>query len=92
MIQVKTLLYLAVCVAEVYVLKYMVLNVAQVNKISDYERKTKGSPITFICPPKFELQDRITLWGQPLEMEGKVAKLTYQKSRIFIILFFAIIL
>ena len=90
----KVVLYLGVCACEVYLLKHCTCSPEQVQEIIKFCDKNSYRmqfiPSSLI--PKVEdLNDRTHRWGEPLDMDLKLNKITYQKCRVLTILVFAAI-
>ena len=91
-IQLKLLCYMAVCAFEIYVLKYMVCDYDTFRRLDEFANQQLGSFLrVFIPASPEESQDRLNLWGRPIDMDTKENKLTYQKTRLGIIIFFTVL-
>ena len=75
-IQFKLILYLVVCVLEIYILKYMVIGLS-----------THPHLYNLFQNPTAPNSD----WAYPIDMDQKQNKLTYQKTRLLTILLFLLL-
>jgi len=78
------ILYLVICAAEVYTLKFFIIPRELLNKTRE---AIPYSPyLDFIVPTEEELDERVETYSKPIDMDNKVNKITYQKSRSIIII------
>jgi len=84
----KLVLYLLVCVAEIYSLKYMTPNRIVVKNLM----ATQSNPILKqFLPTQETFNDVMHIWKDPIDMDNKANKITYQKARIIVIFAFVVI-
>ena len=76
--------YLVMSAVDIYVLKHFII------PREFLERSMKVVPYTpmvdFIVPVAEELDERVETFSKPIDMDNKVNKITYQKSRLIIIM------
>lgn len=85
------ILYLGICLVEVFTLKFFTITR---NFIKQMMAITPAHPfhkfVNPFLPSNEDLDATARLYGSPIDMDNKVNKITYQKSRL--IVFFIIIL
>lgn len=74
------IVYLFACVVEVYTLKFFI--VPREVLTSAMEAIPYSPYLDFIIPHEGELEMRVENFSKPIDMDNKVNKITYQKSRI----------
>lgn len=76
--------YLIISAFDVYTLKFFII------PREFLESTRKAIPYTpivdFIVPVEEELEERVETFSKPIDMDNKVNKITYQKSRLIIII------
>lgn len=87
----KLILYLAVCGAEIHTLKYFVIPQVFVKNLMNWNSIHQLTLLTSFLPTDKKFQSRMVVFSKPVNMDDKANKITYQKSRIIVILFFVFI-
>ena len=74
------IVYLVACVVEVYTLKFFIIPREVLT--SAMEAMPYSPYLDFIVPHEGELEMRVENFSKPIDMDNKVNKITYQKSRM----------
>ena len=88
MTQVKLIIYLAACGAELYILKYLVADMHTIFFLKSIAQQPYGAPVQMVLENE---SDNLNRWTNEIDMDLKENKLTYQKSRLFVILALAVV-
>jgi hypothetical protein len=91
MVILKLVLYLTICVAEVFILKHFTISSQTIKKLRGFLSTSKGKPLSYFLPDTTEPGELIDRWAVPLDMELKFSKITYQKCRLAVLLNFVLI-
>jgi hypothetical protein len=76
--------YLIACAFEVYTLKFFIISRQTLLKATE---AIPYSPyLDFIIPHEDEIEMRLENFSKPIDMDNKVNKITYQKSRMIALL------
>ena len=81
--------YLVISAVEVYTLKFLIISrevLEAAKKVIPYTWQ-----LDFIIPVEEELDQRVETFSKPIDMDNKVNKITYQKSRLIIIILLIIL-